>query len=353
MNPLKTFGQNRTDKFMKFPHLLIRYSSLLTTPVLVSAWSILSAIPLAAQDKPSIPEQLFASPNEAMNALHAAAKVNDQAALHKIFGPDFDQLLTGDAVEDSNNIKRLGVVMLQGCQCMSVAEDHVTLVMGAEKWPFPIPLVKVDGQWQFDTAAGKQEIISRHIGRDELNAIGVSRAYVSAQKRYAGMNPDGNAETKYARHFKSLPGKKDGLYWPAAAGEPASPFGPLVAEAQAEGYVVHAKGTGPHPFFGYYFRILTGQGDAALGGKLDYLTDGNLTKGFALVAWPVEWGQSGIMTFIVNQDGKVYQQDFGDQTSQLARIMKEYNPDSKWTLVQDAGIDGVLLAPSFKHPDDH
>jgi hypothetical protein len=165
---------------------------------------------------------------------------------------------------------------------------------------------------------------------------------VTAQQQYASANPDAAAGTTYAQHLKSAPGKKDGLYWPAADNEPASPFGSLVAEAQAEGYVVHAKGTGPHPFHGYYFRILTRQGDAAPGGKMDYLSHGNLTGGFALVAYPEHWDQSGIMTFIVNQDGKVYQRNFGEKTSQLAGAMKAYNPDSEWTLVQDEGVSDAV-----------
>ena len=188
-----------------------------------------------------------------------------------------------------------------------------------------------------DTLAGKEEVINRHIGKDELHAIGVCQAYAAAQRQYASTNPDAGGGTNYAQKFKSTPGKKDGLYWPAAGNESASPFGPLVAEAHAEGYVKHT-GTGPHPFHGYYFRILTRQGAAAPGGKMDYLSHGSLTGGFALVAYPEHWDQSGIMTFIVNQDGKVYQRNFGEKTSQLARAMKEYNPDSDWTLVEDEGV---------------
>jgi hypothetical protein len=208
----------------------------------------------------------------------------------------------------------------------------------------PIPLVKTNGQWYFDTAAGKDEIINRHIGKDELHAIGVCRAYVAAQQQYASANPAAVGGTNYAQQFKSTPGKKDGLYWPAAENKPASPFGPLVAEANAEGYDKHT-GAGPHPFHGYYFRILTRQGKDAPGGKMDYLSHGNLTGGFALVAYPEHWDQSGIMTFIVNQDGKVFQRNFGEKTSRIAGMMKEYNPDSQWTLVQD---EGVLSAVSEK-----
>jgi hypothetical protein len=160
---------------------------------------------------------------------------------------------------------------------------------------------------------------------------------VAAQQQYASLNKDADGKPKYALKFKSTPGKKDGLYWAAAEGEPASPFGPLVAEAHAEGYVGNTS-KGPHPFHGYYFRTLTRQGKAAPGGKMDYMDHGNLTKGFALVAYPERWDQSGIMTFIVNQDGKVYQRNLGEKTSRLAAAFKEYNPDSDWTLVTDQGV---------------
>ncbi len=202
----------------------------------------------------------------------------------------------------------------------------------------PIPLGRTDGQWHFDTAAGEEEIINRHVGKDELTAIGICRAYVTAQRQYASENPTGGAATVYAQHFKSSPGKKDGLYWAAASNEPASPFGPLVAEAQSEGYVLHKKGTGPHPFHGYYFKILTQQGAAAAGGEMNYLSDEVMTKGFAMVAYPENWDKSGVMTFIVNQDGQVFQRNFGEDTSRVAAALKDYNPDTEWSLVKDEGI---------------
>ena len=250
--------------------------------------------------------------------------------------------MTGDKVQDANNAQRFAAAMAQGCNQVKEGDDTITLEVGTNNWPYPIPLVQTNGQWHFDTAAGKEEIINRHIGKDELHAIGVCRAYVTAQRQYASANPNAATETTYAQHLKSTPGKKDGLYWAAADNEPASPFGSLVAEAQAEGYVLHAKGTGPHPFHGYYFRILTRQGSAAPGGEKDYLSHGSLTGGFALVAYPEQWDQSGIMTFIVNQDGKVYQQNLGEKTSRIAADLKEYNPDTNWTLVADDGITNVV-----------
>jgi DUF2950 family protein len=321
---------------MNFSKPLTRLSRLLIISLLMGAWGILPAHLQAAE--PNDAQQLFASPDDAVKALRAAVAANDRVALGKLFGPDFHDILTGDAVQDTNNTKRFASLMAQSYELVKDGDDKVTLEVGPDNWPMPIPLVKADGQWHFDTEAGEEEIIDRHVGKDELHAIGVCRAYVTAQRKYASMNPEASAGTAYARHFKSLPGKKNGLYWPAAENEPASPFGPLVAKAEAEGYVVHARGTGPHPFHGYYFRILTRQGGAAPGGKMDYLSAGKLTGGFALVAYPVDWGQSGVMTFIVSQGGKVFQRNLGDETSKLAGAIKEYNPDSEWTLVQDEGV---------------
>ena len=315
----------------------------------VALWGILSADLQAAEPKEAPPksvvaQRMFASPEEAVKALRAAAETKDKPALSEIFGPLFQELITGDEVQDANHAQRFATALAQGCKSVKVGEDKITLEVGTNSWPMPIPLVKAGGQWHFDTAAGKEEIINRHIGKDELHAIGVCRAYVTAQRQYASTSPDAGGGTKYAQKFKSTPGKKDGLYWPAAENEPASPFGPLVAAAHAEGYGKH-KGAGPQPFHGYYFRILTRQGKAAPGGKMNYLSNGNLTGGFALVAYPEHWDQSGIMTFIVNQDGKIYQRNFGDNTPRIAGAMKEYNPDSAWTLVQD---EGVLSAVSEK-----
>jgi hypothetical protein len=327
---------------MKFSNQMIRLSSLLTIPLVASVWAMMPVNLHAAEQKSGDAEETFASSDAAIAALQTAVAANDRAALRKIFGPEFHDLMTGDAVQDANNTKRFAASMAQSCNPVKDGNDKITLEVGPNNWPMPIPLVEADGQWHFDTAAGKEEIINRHIGKDELHAIGVCRAYVTAQEQYASMNPNSASGTTYAQHLKSAPGKKDGLYWPAADNEPASPFGPLVAEAQAQGYVVHAKGTGPHPFHGYYFRILTRQGPAAPGGKMDYLTNGNLTGGFALVAYPEHWDQSGIMTFIVNQDGKVFQRNFDEKTSDLAGAMKAYNPDSDWTLVLDEGVSDAV-----------
>ncbi len=292
-----------------------------------------------AQPGPAAGQRLFASPEEAVKALQAATEANDKAALREIYGPEIDKLLTGDEVQDADNSKKFAATMAQGCNLVKQGEDKIILEVGPNSTPMPIPLVKADGQWYFDTPAGEEEIINRHIGRDELHAIGVCRAYVAAQRQYAAANSEGGVP-RYAQKFKSSSGKKDGLYWPTADNEPASPFGPLVAEAHIAGFGA-SVGTGPHPFHGYYFRILTRQGKDAPGGKMDYMSGGELTGGFALVAYPRRWGDSGVMTFIVNQDGKVYQRNLGEKTSRIARAMTEYNPDSTWTPVQDEGVSGA------------
>ena len=334
---------------MKITNQLTRFGGLLTLALCAGAWGVLSAdLPAAEpkdpQQKSAVAQRLFASPDEAVKALQAATAAKDKAALNEIFGPGYRELVTGDEVLDAKNAQRFATALTQGCKLVKEGEDKVTVEVGKNSWPMAIPLMKANGQWHFDTAAGKEEIINRHIGKDELHAIGVCRAYVAAQRQYATANPEAGAGVKYAQKFKSTAGKKDGLYWPSAENEPASPFGPVVAKAHAEGYGKN-KDAGPHPFHGYCFRILTQQGKAAPGGEMNYMNHGDLTGGFALVAYPEQWDQSGIMTFLVNQDGKVFQCNLGEKTSQIAGAMKEYNPDSGWTLVPDAG---VLTAASEK-----
>jgi hypothetical protein len=341
MNHTTYLNRSRLGKPMNFSNQLTCFASLLTIALLAGIGGILPADLYAADQKPVVAQQLFASPDEAIKALQVAVKTNDKAALREIFGPEFHDLTTGDEVQDANNAQRFAAAMAQSCKPVNEGNDKVTLEIGTSDWPMAIPLVKADGQWHFDTAAGKEEIINRHIGKDELHAIGVCRAFVTAQRQYASANTDASGGVKYALKFKSTPGKKDGLYWPAAENEAASPFGPLVAEAHAEGYVGH-KGAGPHPFHGYFFRILTRQGPAAPGGRMDYMSHGNLTGGFALVAYPEHWDQSGIMTFIVNQDGKVYQRNLAEKTSRIAAAMKAYNPDSEWTPVADGGVASAV-----------
>lgn len=284
-----------------------------------------------ASGAPAMDQKTFSSPEDAVNALRTAVEANDRDALDNIFGPELKSLMTGDKVQDAKNSRKFAMAMAESYQLDKQSDDEVIIEVGTNNWPMPIPLMQTNGQWYFDTDAGKEEIINRHVGKDELTAIGICQNYVKAQKEFAAMN--GGA---FAQKFNSTPGTQDGLYQPASSDEAGVRFGHLVAEAQAEGN--NAENPGPVPFHGYYFKILTRQGPAAPGGKMDYLSDGALKNGFALVAYPQKWNQSGVMTFIVNQDGTVYQRDFGDKSARMGAKIKEYNPDSKWSPVQDQGI---------------
>ncbi len=311
---------------------------------LVFPAALRAADAVAASTNSAMVQRSFASPEEALQALETAAATKDPTAMGDLFGPEYPKLLTGDQAQDAKNAEHFAEVMSQGCQPVAEGDAKITFEVGTNHWPLPIPLVKTNGQWQFDTAAGQEEIINRHVGKDELHAIGVCRAYVAAQRQFALATAIAGNETSYAQRFMSTTGKKDGLYWPTVGNEPASPFGPVVAEAQTGNYPGNNY-TQPEPFHGYYFKILTRQGKDAPGGKANYLSHGSLTGGFALVAYPEHWDQSGVMTFIVNQEGLVYQRNLGPKTTRLARAMKEYNPNSDWALVSDPG---VLTAVSEK-----
>jgi hypothetical protein len=278
-------------------------------------------------------QRRFDSPEEARTALAAAAKSGDRSAVDAIFGPEVKELLSGDPRQDEIEFAAFAKRVGQFSRLVRKSADRFAINIGDQDWPMPIPIVRMDGKWSFDTAAGKDEIISRRVGEDELTAIGVCRTYVRAQREYASEDRDGSGVLKYAMRLKSTPGSKDGLYWVAAADEEQSPFGPLVAEARAEGYGPRTAESGPHPFHGYRFRILTAQGDSAPGGAFSYVINGNLVAGFALVAYPAHWGESGVMTFIVNQWGKVYQCNLGEKSAEIAEAMTEFEPDSGWTPV--------------------
>lgn len=299
--------------------------------ILVLSLSIALSQSLRAAD-----EQNFSSPKDAVNALTAAAENHDTNALHAIFGAEGHQLVSPDAVQAATAYKLFVQRLTEKVQVITNSDTSLSLQLGADGWPFPIPLVKQDNQWFFDTAAGKQEILRRRIGMNELGAIAVSRAYVDAQRDYASQDRMGDGVLAYAQYIKSDPGKQNGLYWPAKAGEDLSPLGPLVAAARGEGYQHTSKLLNNQlaPYHGYYFRILTRQGKHAAGGKYNYIINGRMIGGFALVAWPAEWGNTGIMTFIVNQQGKIYQCNLGKNTGKIASRMNEFDPDEKWVEVQ-------------------
>jgi Protein of unknown function (DUF2950) len=291
-------------------------------------------IPLVAckHNKPSI--ETFATPDDAVNALIAAAKSEDQTALLAIFGPDSkDVIFSGDAVQDKNTAAAFvtGYGVMHRWRKMS--DDSQMLLVGYDNFPFPIPLKKNNnGQWYFDTAAGKEEILDRRIGRNELAVIDVCEAAANAQAEYYSQLHDGATTKQYAQKFISDPGKQNGLYWASAPDQPQSPLGPLAAFATAEGYT--AKADAHTPFHGYYFQMLKGQTSNTPGGAKEYVVNGQMTNGFAFVAYPAEYGNSGVMTFMINQEGVLLQKDLGSSTKATATAMTEFDPDKSWTIVE-------------------
>jgi hypothetical protein len=277
-------------------------------------------------------QKTFDSPGKAAAAMFDAAKSGDRDALMQIFGPQSKELLSsGDPVADKNN-RELVVQKYEEMHRLVVEPDKsVTLYIGSENWPFPIPIVNKGGVWFFDTAKGKQEVLFRRIGRNETFTIDTLRTLVDAQKEYASTTHDQDNVKQYAQKILSDEGKHNGLYWKANEGEPMSPIGPLIAQATKQGYERKAN---PTPFHGYYYRILTNQGKDAPGGAMSYITDGKLTKGFAFVAYPAEYQNSGVMTFIVGKNRQVYQKDLGNNTTKIAASMTDFNPDKTWSLVE-------------------
>lgn len=276
-------------------------------------------------------QRLFKSPDEAVDALVTAVKDGKAEDIVAVLGPEGQALASsGDPVADAAARQRFQSAYDESHALKKENDAKTILIIGKDDFPFPIPIVAEKGEWRFDTAAGAEEILDRRIGENELAAIEVMHAYVDAQREYATVDHDGKG-VQYARKILSTEGKADGLYWPTAEGESESPFGPLVAEARAEGYVKHSGH--PTPYHGYVFRILTSQGGKAAGGARDYIIDGRMIGGFGLVAAPAEYGNSGVMTFIVNHDGDVYQKDLGSDTARIAAQMKSFNPDSSWTKV--------------------
>jgi len=277
-------------------------------------------------------QKSFASPEEAVTALVEAIKAGDKKAMMAILGPEARPLISsGDRVTDKQGRQHFVDAYEQAHKLEPVGNAKVILSIGKDDWPLPIPLVKVGDAWRFDTPAGKEEILNRRIGRNELNTIQVCLAIVDAQREYARMGHGGGSGPEYAQKFVSDPGRRNGLYWKALeADEPPSPLGPLVAQARAEGYGGKRTKGKPVPYYGYLFRMVTAQGQDALGGAYDYVVNGRMIGGFAVVAYPARYGVSGVMTFIVNQDGVVYQKDLGPDTAKLALGMKTYNPDNTW-----------------------
>jgi len=292
-------------------------------------------IPLAAcskSDKPSF--KVFTSADDAGNALLAAAKSGDQNAVLAIFGPESKEIISsGDAVQDKAMVNAFVFAYGVMHRWRKIDDGAQILLIGADNFAFPIPLKRnTAGQWYFDAAAGKDEILARRIGRNELAVIGVCGALADAQAEYFSQRRDGGSAKQYAVKFISDPGKQNGLYWESPEGQPKSPLGPMAAFATAEGYT--AKPNSHLPFHGYYFRMLTRQGSHAQGGAKDYMVNGKLVGGFALVAYPAEYRNSGVMTFIINQDGVLFQKDLGTTTADAANAMSEFDPDASWSEVK-------------------
>jgi Protein of unknown function (DUF2950) len=286
----------------------------------------------------ALAQERYKNPDEAVAALIAAARAADRPTLMRVLGPGSAEIVSsGDEVADAAGRKRVLDAYDTKRQVAMEGADKAVLVIGNEDWPFPIPLVRKDGSWQFDTAAGRDEILHRRIGRNELSTIQAALAYVDAQHEYAEKGLAGNGV--YAQRIVSQPGKKDGLYWPTQSDEDESPLGELAAAASAAGY---RAGQQRAPYHGYYYKVLTRQGANAPGGALDYVVRGKMIGGFALVAYPAEYRNSGVMTFLVNHQGVVYEKDLGPDTARIASGMTAFNPDSTWQRVGDATQPGAV-----------
>ena len=277
-------------------------------------------------------QRRFATAEGAAAALLEAVRAADPKQIHSVLGPGSGKLITsGDPVEDARRRERFIAAYDEAVKIEAAGEGKATLLIGAEQWPFPFPLLKTTTGWRFDVKSGAEEILNRRIGRNERSAIQVCLAYVDAQREYATKDRDENGLLEYAQKLISTPGKKDGLYWDTADGEPVSPLGPLSTQARQQGY----QDLGGAPYHGYYYRILAAQGAHAEGGAYEYIVDGKMIGGFALVAYPARWGASGVMTFVCSHAGVVYQKNLGKDTASIAESMTLYDPDSTWTRAEE------------------
>jgi hypothetical protein len=284
--------------------------------------------------EPAASPRVFASPDGAAQALYEAAKAGDAQAILAIFGPaSKDLLLSGDPSQDKQAFKSYTDAYDQMHRWAELEGGGRVLIVGVNNYPFPFPLRKsLDGRWAFDAEGARQEFLARRIGDDELAVMGVLTAMTEAQREYFGRPRDDSTPQQYARRFVSSPGKRDGLYWPAPQGEPESPLGPLIAQASKEDSA-EAAGA-PAPFHGYFFRLLTGQGPHAEGGARNYIVDGHMTGGFAFLAYPAEYRKTGVMSFLIDQDGRLFQKDLGPPTTAVAESLVSFDPDPSWSPVQ-------------------
>ncbi|HXW19371.1 MAG TPA: DUF2950 domain-containing protein [Roseiarcus sp.] len=301
----------------------------LRSAVILGLSALMSAVLALSASSPALAQQRYPTADAAADALYATAKSGDEKAALVVLGQGGEDIISsGDKVSD-DAVRARFVSSYDAKHEIKTVGDKATLIIGENNYPFPIPLVRRAGKWSFDTDAGRIEILARRIGHNELDAIQTALAYVDAQDEYASKDRGGGVGV-YAQHFISGAGKKDGLYWPTAQGEEESPLGELFADASAEGY---GGGRGHAPYHGYYFRILTKQGYHAVGGPVDYVVNGKMIGGYGLVAYPAEYRNSGVMTFIVNHAGQVYQKDFGPVTADIAEKMTMFDPDPSWKKV--------------------
>ncbi|QKS28413.1 MAG: DUF2950 domain-containing protein [Candidatus Accumulibacter similis] len=315
---------------MKFKQMM----RSLAIAALIATAPELAATPAAV--KPGVVQQQgYATPEDAARALADAVRAEDQKALLGAVGPAAKSwLASGDTVADRAEWQRFLAAYDRKHGISPLSDGRALLLVGEDDWPFPAPLVRQGERWFFDADAGREEILSRRIGRNELDTIQTLLAIVDAQREYAAGDLDGNGSHDYALRVVSSDGTRDGLFWPVAADQPASPLGPLVAEATREGYRASAAGGRPRAYHGYRYRILIGQGPAASGGAYSYLVDGRMIGGFAVVAYPASYGVSGVMSFIVNHEGIVYQKNLGRNSEVVATKMQRFNPDAGWTKVK-------------------
>ncbi|HEX6733667.1 MAG TPA: DUF2950 domain-containing protein [Azonexus sp.] len=302
---------------------------------LLAAGALALSLSFAAPAAPT--QQLtFSSTEAAVAALVDAVRSGDKAHLKKLLGPKSERLIAADPVIAQREQAIFVAAFEQGHDIQMEGQKKASLVVGRDNWPFPVPLVNTGKGWRFDTSAGLQEILHRRIGRNELNAIQVLLAIVDAQREYASADHDGDGLIEYAPKFESDPGKKNGLYWPTQPGEHESPLGPLVARATRAGYASPEVQQAAQPYWGYYYRLLVGQGAAAKGGAYSYMAGSRMLGGFAVVAYPAHYGNSAVKSFIVNQDGTVFEKDLGPKSKQIAEAMTAFNPDKGWEAVATA-----------------
>lgn len=320
---------------------------MMRTIALVASFLLAVALGVGCSSQPpsdtSVAQQTYESPEAAVDALASAVYACDRDQLRRIFGPRMNELASGDPQQDDADVQRLSAALQRGYRLADVEEGVKDVLIGPDAWLFPAPLVEDDQRWRFDTEAGIEEVMDRRVGRNELDAIATCRYVVAAQEHYYQLDPDGDGVQSYASRLPSTPGKKDGLYWPAAADEPPSPIGPVVVAALERGELKQPTADGARqPYRGYYYKILASQGAAAQGGEKSYIDSaGRMTGGFAMLAWPAEYGRTGVTSFLVGKDGVIYQADLGEGTQKAAEAIAAYDPGPIWRPVAEAAAAGA------------